>query len=106
MLASPDTPEQVAARDARLDAALDRILDEHIDLAREARIGDSLRGRVDTILRAAEQAPTHPALQWQVNGALLAHRRAGEEMTACGRTGELTVVTDVGVPPCPKCYGA
>lgn len=57
------------------------------------------------LLKAAGMvAPEHPSLRWQVNGALLAHRRADDGVTGCGRTGELEVATDVGVPPCPKCF--
>ena len=60
--------------------------------------------RADRLERAARLAPSHPALTWQVNGALLAHRRSADEATVCGRTGTLTVVVDAGVPPCPKCF--
>lgn len=62
--------------------------------------------RQQILERAAERAPLHPVLSWQVNGTLVAHRRAGEEMSACGRAGELTVVVDAGIPPCPKCFPA
>lgn len=60
--------------------------------------------RASMLKAFAALAPAHPSFRWQVNGALLAHRRADDGVTACGRTGELEVVVDVGVPPCPKCY--
>ena len=60
--------------------------------------------RVSLLKMAATVAPEHPSLSWQVNGTLLACRRADDTTTVCKRTGELTVATDPGIPPCPKCY--
>jgi hypothetical protein len=58
-----------------------------------------------SLLKAAGMVcPEHPSLSWQVNGTLLACRRADDTTTVCKRVGELTVVTDPGIPPCPKCY--
>jgi len=65
---------------------------------------DPETARVEKLQRAAELSPNHPALAWQINGALLAHRRGGKQESACGRSGELTVVIDRDVPPCPKCF--
>jgi len=62
--------------------------------------------RVSLLKAAAMVSPEHPSLSWQVNGTLLACRRADDTTTACKRTGELTVATDPGIPPCPKCYPA
>jgi len=62
--------------------------------------------RASLLKAAAMVSPEHPSLSWQVNGTLLACRRADESSTACKRTGELTVATDPGIPPCPKCYPA
>lgn len=57
-----------------------------------------------SLLKAAGMlSPDHPSLRWQVNGTLLACRRADEGTTVCKRTGQLTVATDPGIPPCPKC---
>ena len=50
-----------------------------------------------------ELSPAHPSLRWQVNGTLLACLRADEGVTVCGRRGALTVATEAGIPPCPKC---
>ena len=59
----------------------------------------------------SRMAPAHPVFRWQVNATLLAHRRSAYStptngLTRCGRQGELTVVIDDGIPPCPKCYPA
>jgi len=62
--------------------------------------------RVSLLKMFGQLSPEHPSLSWQVNGTLLACRRADENTTACKRTGELTVSTDPGVPFCPKCYPA
>lgn len=60
--------------------------------------------RAERIQAIAAHTPAHPCLSWQVNGVLLAHRRDADELTACGREGDLTVVVDPGIPNCPKCY--
>ena len=76
------------------------------DVTLDVRLGEKVIGTVPLPRRQvlAAMAPEHPSLAFQVNGTLLAHRRAGAGLTVCRREGELTVVLDDGIPPCPKCY--
>jgi len=72
----------------------------------DLRIGEAVIGSMPLQRRhvAAALSPSHPSLSWHVNGTLLGHRRHDDGETKCGRRGELTVVLDDDVPPCPKCY--
>lgn len=54
-----------------------------------------------TLRRAAERAPSHPALRWEA-GDGLAHRRARDGRTGCGLTVDGVALAGTGL--CPECF--